>query len=152
ESLVLALFGGAFGILLANWIIASIEAAMPPVGTMLPSEADIRISIPVLIFTIVITTIAGLLFGSAPAWQAARLDLNEALKSGGRTGAGGARGGGRRALVIIEFALALTLLASGALALKSFWNLTRVDFGIRTRGMLSFQLPVPARRLNGPDQ
>lgn len=152
ESLVLALLGGVVGILLAKWIIAAIQAVMPPVGTMLPSEADIRISIPVLIFTIAVTTIAGLLFGSAPAWQAARLDLNEVLKSGGRTGAGGAGRNGRRALVVLEFALALTLLASGALALKSFWNLTRVDFGIRTQGILSFQLPVPARRLNGADQ
>jgi len=151
ESLVLALFGGVIGIVLANWIIEAIQAVMPPVGTMLPSEADIRISVPVLIFTIVVTTVAGLLFGSAPAWQAARLDLNDALKSGGRTGAGGARRGGRRALVVIEFALALTLLASGALALKSFWNMTRVDFGVRTRDVLSFQLPVPARRLSGAD-
>lgn len=152
ESLVLAFFGGVIGILLANWIIEAIQAVMPPVGTMLPSEADIRISIPVLIFTIVVTTIAGLFFGSAPAWQAARLDLNEVLKSGGRTGAGSTRRGGRRALVVIEFALALTLLASGALALKSFRNLTRVDFGVRTQDVLSFQLPVPARRLNGADQ
>jgi len=152
ESLVLALFGGVIGMLLANWIIEAIQAVMPPVGTMLPSEADIRISVPVLIFTIAITTIAGLFFGSAPAWQAARLDLNEVLKSGGRTGPGGARRGGRRALVVIEFALALTLLASGALALKSFWNLTRVDFGVRTSDVLSFQLPVPVRRLNGADQ
>ena len=151
ESLVLALFGGIIGILLANLIIEAIQAVMPPVGTMLPSEADIRISVPVLIFTIVVTTMAGLFFGCAPAWQAARLDLNEVLKSGGRTGAGGARRGGRRALVVIEFALALTLLASGALALKSFWNMTRVDFGVRTRDVLSFQLPVPATRLNGAD-
>ncbi len=86
ESLVLAVLGGALGILLAGIIIDVIEAVMPPVGTMLPSEADIRISIPVLLFTIAVTTVAGLLFGSAPAWQATRLDLNEVLKLGGRTG------------------------------------------------------------------
>jgi putative ABC transport system permease protein len=152
ESLVLAVAGGALGILLAGYIIEAILAVMPPVGTMLPSEADIRISIPVLLFTIAVTTIAGLLFGSAPAWQATRLDLNEVLKSGGRTGGGGARRNARRVLVIAEFSLALTLLTTGALALKSFWNLTRLDLGIRTENVLSFQLPVPARRLNGPDQ
>jgi len=152
ESFVLALIGGALGILLAGMIIDAIEAVMPPVGTMLPSEADIRISIPVLLFTIVVTGIAGLLFGSAPAWQATRLDLNEVLKLGGRTGAGGARRNLRRALVIAEFSLALTLLASGGLALKGFWNLARVDLGIRTANVLTFQLPVPAKRLGGAEQ
>jgi len=117
ESFVLAILGGALGILLAGYIIDAIVAVMPPVGTMLPSEADIRISVPVLLFTIAVTTIAGLLFGSAPAWQATRLDLNEVLKSGGRTGAGGARRNARRVLVIAEFSLALTLLAGGGLAL-----------------------------------
>jgi putative ABC transport system permease protein len=152
ESLVLALAGGALGILLAGRIIDAITAVMPPVGTMLPSEANMRISVPVLIFTIAVTTIAGLLFGSAPAWQATRLDLNEVLKSGGRTGGGGARRNARRVLVMAEFSLALTLLASGGLAFKSFWNLTRVDFGIRTEGVLSFRMPVPDKRLKGADQ
>jgi putative ABC transport system permease protein len=152
ESLVLAVLGGALGILLAGIIIDVIEAVMPPVGTMLPSEASIRISIPVLLFTIALTTVAGLLFGSAPAWQASRLDLNEVLKLGGRSGGSGARGNARRALVIAEFSLALTLLASGGLALKSFWNLTRVDLGIRTEQVLSFRLPVPDGRLKGAEQ
>ncbi|HXQ36467.1 MAG TPA: FtsX-like permease family protein, partial [Anaerolineales bacterium] len=125
---------------------------MPPEGTMLPSEANIRISIPVLLFTIALTGISGLLFGSAPAWQATRLDLNEVLKSGGRTGSGGARRKALRLLVIAEFSLALTLLASGGLAFKGFWNLTRVDLGIRPEHVLTFQLPVPEERLNGPDQ
>ena len=152
ESLVLALLGGAAGILLALTIIDLIQAVMPPVGTMLPSEADIRISVPVLLFTIAITALAGLLFGSMPALQATRLDLNEVLKLGGRTGAGSARRNSRRALVIAEFALALTLLACGGLALQSFWNLTRIDLGIRTDHVLSFRLPVPDQRLKEPDQ
>jgi putative ABC transport system permease protein len=152
ESLVLAIIGGALGILLAGVIIDAITVVMPPVGTMLPSEASIRISVPVLLFTIGVTTVAGLLFGSAPAWQATRVDLNEVLKSGGRTGGGGGRRNGRRALVIAEFSLALTLLASGGLALKSFWNLTRIDLGINPDNVLTFRLPVPGYRLKGPDQ
>lgn len=152
ESLVLAVLGGALGVLLASVIIDGIAAVMPPVGTMLPSEANIRISIPVLLFTIAVTTVAGLLFGSAPALQATRLDLNEVLKVGGRTGAGGARRNARRALVIAEFSLALTLLASGGLALRSFWNLWQVDLGIRAEHVLSFRLPVPDKRLNGAEQ
>src|SRR4029078_13548446 len=93
------------------------KMVMPPVGTMLPSEADIRISVPVLLFTIAVTGIAGLLFGSVPAWPATRFDLNEVLKTGGRTG-GGARRNALRFLVIAEFSLALTLLACGAMASK----------------------------------
>lgn len=152
ESLVLAALGGALGILLAGGIIDAITAVMPPVGTMLPSEANIRISVPVLLFTIAVTTIAGLLFGSAPALQATRLDLNEVLKLGGRTGSHGMRRKAFRVLVIAEFSLALTLLASGGLALRGFWNLIRIDLGIRTDNVLTFHLPVPAKRLKGPDQ
>src|SRR5690349_11977559 len=152
ESLVLAAVGGALGLLLATTIIDLIQAVMPPVGTMLPSEAEIRISVPVLFFTIAISTVAGLLFGSMPAWQAARLDLNEVLKLGGRTGSGGSRRNPRRLLVIAEFALALTLLGCGGLALRSFWNLTRIDLGIRTDHLLSFRLTVPEQRLKTPDE
>ena len=152
ESLVLAVLGGVAGILLAVTIVRFVQAVMPPVGTMIPSEANIRISIPVLIFTIGVTALAGLLFGSAPAWQATRLDLNEVLKLGGRSGSGGSKRNARRVLVIVEFSLALTLLASGALALKSFWNLTQIDLGIRSANVLTFNLPVLAQRLKGPDQ
>lgn len=152
ESLVLAAIGGAFGILLAVTIIRFIEAVMPPVGTMIPAEANIRMSMPVLIFTIAVTALAGLLFGSAPAWQATRLDLNEVLKLGGRTGAGSTKRKARRLLVIAEFSLALTLLASGGLALKSFWNLSRIDLGIRPDNVLTFSLPIPDQRLRGREQ
>ncbi len=152
ESLVLAVIGGALGILLAGLILDAMTLVMPPVGTMLPSEADIRISVPVLLFTTALTAISGLLFGCAPAWQATRLDLNEVIKLGGRTGSGGARRKALRFLVVAEFSLALTLLAAGGLALKGFWNLTRVDLGVRTEHVLAFQLPVPDQRLKSPDQ
>jgi len=152
ESLVLAALGGALGIFLARAIIDAITLVMPPVGTMLPSEADIRISIPVLLFTIAVTTVAGLLFGAAPSWQATRVDLNEILQLGGRTGGRGVRRQALRVLVVAEFSLALTLLATAGLALRGFWNLTRIDLGIQTDHVLTFRLPVPERRLNGPDQ
>ncbi|HEX3187316.1 MAG TPA: ABC transporter permease [Pyrinomonadaceae bacterium] len=150
ENLVLAFLGGALGILLSVAILAAIQL-VTPVGTMLPSEAEIRLSVPVLLFTIAVTAVSGLLFGTAPAWQATRLDLNEVLKTGGRTG-GGARRKALRLLVVAEFSLALTLLATGGLALKGFWNLARVDLGIRPEHVLTFQLPVPDERLKGPDQ
>ena len=152
ESLVLAVLGGVAGIFLTGAIVQAITAVMPPVGTMLPSEANIRISVPVLLFTIGVTAIAGLLFGTMPAWQATRLDLNEVLKLGGRTGAGGARRKALRVLIVAEFALALTLLATGGLALRGFWNLTRIDLGIDTDNVITFRLPVIPQRLTNADQ
>jgi putative ABC transport system permease protein len=152
ESLVLAALGGALGVVLARSIIDAITLVMPPVGTMIPSEADIRISVPVLLFTIAVTTVAGLLFGAAPAWQATRLDLNEILQLGGRSGSRGLKRNAFRALIIAEFSLALTLLATGGLALRGFWNLNRIDLGIQTDNVLTFRLPVPDKRLDGPDQ
>jgi len=146
ESLLLAVAGGVLGVYLAWFLIDAIMALVPM--DMLPSEADVRISVPVLLFTIAATMFAGMLFGSAPAWQASRLDLNEVMKQGGRAGVG--RRGVRRALVVVEFALALTLLAGGGLALHSFWNLTRVDLGVRTERVLTFFLPVPRSRFTDP--
>jgi predicted permease len=150
ESLLLAVVGGMLGVYLAWFLIDAIIAIVPV--NMLPSEADIRISVPVLLFTIATTMLAGLLFGCAPAWQSSRLDLNEAIKQGGRAGAGVGRRGVRRALVVVEFALALTLLAGGGLALRSFWNLTRIDLGVRTERVLTFFLPAPSSRFSEPER
>src|SRR5262249_41145492 len=144
ESLVLAIIGGAFGIFIGRVIICGIAAIQP--AQMLPSEADVRLSLPVLLFTLIATLFAGLLFGCAPAWQASRLDLNEVLKQGGRTGVGGGGRRVRRALVVVEFALALTLLAGGGLAFRSFWDLMRLDLGVPTDTVLSFFFPVALDR------
>jgi predicted permease len=146
ESLTLSVIGGAIGIPLASFLIKAIIALLPV--NYLPIEADIRISIPVLVFTTVATITAGLVFGSVPAWQSMRVDLNEILKQGGRTGSGGGKRGLRRALVIAEFALALTTLAAGGLTLKSFWNLSRVDLGINSEHVLTFRLPVSDKRFD----
>ncbi|PWU13718.1 MAG: hypothetical protein C5B50_18750 [Verrucomicrobia bacterium] len=149
ESLLLAIVGGACGVYLGRIIINGILAILP--AQMLPSEADVRISMPVLVFTFVASLTTGLLFGCMPAWKASRLDLNEVLKQGGRSLGGGGLGL-RRALVVVEFALALTLLAGGGLALRSFWNLTRLDLGIRTDHVLTFFLPVPQTRFKDPER
>ena len=150
ESLVLAVLGGALGIGLGAAIIRIMLAKMPPF--MLPSEADVTLNIPVLLFTLLATTIAGVLFGCAPAWQASRVDPNETLKEGGRSGTSAGRHRLRRSLVVGEFALALTLLAGAGLAIHSFWNLARVDPGFRTDHILTFNLPVPEKRLTQPEQ
>jgi putative ABC transport system permease protein len=150
ESLVLAVLGGALGIGLGWAIIKVMMAEMPPYT--LPSEADVTLNIPVLLFTLIATTIAGMLFGCAPAWHASRVDPNETLKEGGRSGTSAGRHRLRRSLVVGEFALALTLLAGAGLAIHSFWNLARVDPGFRTDHVLTFNVPVPEKRLTQPEQ
>jgi len=150
ESLVLAVIGGAAGIALAWGMMKVLMAAMPPFT--LPSEADVRLSIPVLGFTLAATVLSGVLFGCAPAWHAARLNLNEVLKEGGRSSSGASRHRLRRTLVVVEFALALTLLAGAGLAIHSFWNLRQVDLGVHKDHVLTFNLPVPDDRLSQPDQ
>ena len=150
ESLALAGIGGSLGAALAFAMIKLFINVMPP--NTLPSEADVRLSVPVLLFTLIATTISGVLFGCAPAWQASRLDLNETLKEGGRTFSGHGRHRLRRSLVIAEFALALTLLASAGLAIHSLWNVARVDPGFRTDHILTFSLPVPEKHFSQPEQ
>ena len=144
ESLALASLGGVLGLGLAWGLLRLIMAMMPP--GMLLSEADVRLNLPVLLFTMATTMLAGILFGCAPAWQASRLDLNEVLKEGGRSGFSG-RHALRRGLVVVEFALALSLLAGGGLALHSLWNLSRTDLGFPTDHLLTCFLPVPQGQL-----
>ncbi len=150
ESLALATLGGALGIGLAWVLLRTIMAMMPP--GMLLSEADVRLNLPVLLFTLATTMLAGILFGCAPAWQATRLNLNEVLKEGGRSAFSTGRHSLRRGLVVVEFALALSLLAGGGLALHSLWNLSREDVGFPTDHLLTFFLPVPEGQLKDAAQ
>jgi len=145
ESLALASVGGALGVGLAWVLMKAIVASMPP-HTLL-SETDVRMSVPVLLFTLGTVMLAGVLFGCAPAWHAARMNLNEVLKEGGGSARSTARHGLRRALVIAEFALALSLLAGGGLAIHSLWNVAHVDLGFRSDHLLTFDLPVTKGRL-----
>jgi putative ABC transport system permease protein len=146
EGLVLAAVGGALGALASVWILDGILAMLPP--NTLASSADPRLNLPVLLFAVGATMFAGALCGSAQAWQAARTSVNDTLKQAGRsaTGHGGRRL--RHALVVVEFALAVTLLAGAGLMILSFWNRTRVDLGIRTDHILTFGLPVNNERFS----
>jgi putative ABC transport system permease protein len=150
ESVALAAIGAAVGVGLAWGFLQIILALMPPFT--LPSEADVRLNIPVLLFTLAIAMLSGVLFGCVPAFQAIRLNLNDTLKEGGRTGFSAAHQKVRQALVVAEFSLALTLLAASGLAVHSFWNLTHVDMGFRTDHILTFSLPMPNDRLKAPEQ
>ncbi len=150
ESLLLAVAGGVLGIAVGYAMLQGLISLMPE-GT-LPSEADLRLNLPILAFTLAATTLAGLLFGCFPAWYSSRIDPAESLKEGGRSGTGRGRHRLRRYLVVGEFALALSLLAGAGLAIHSFVNLLRVDLGIKTDHILTFFLPVPDSRPKDPEK
>ena len=149
ESLALALIGGALGVALAGMLLRVILLLLPEFS--IPTEADIRLNVPVLLFSMAATIMAGVLCGCAPAWQTSQWNLNDTLKEGGRAG-GVSRHGLRRGLVVAEFALALTLLAGAGLVIHSFWKLTRVDLGFRQDHVLTFALPVSFDRFPRPEQ
>src|SRR6202020_3054331 len=108
ESLTLAIRGGLLGAALAEALVKGVMAIMPPF--IVTSEADIRVSIPVLLFTLAITVMAAIGFGCAPAWQASGVDPIDALEEGGRAGVSASTRSLRRALGVAAVALALTLL------------------------------------------
>jgi putative ABC transport system permease protein len=151
ESLVLATIGGAIGVGLAVALLKVVVVLLPQYS--IPTEADIRLNVPVLLFSLTTTILAGVLCGCAPALQVSSWNLNDSLKEGGRTGGNaGSRGGLRRVLVVAEFALALTLLAGAGLVIRSFWKLTQVDLGFQRDHILTFYLPVNFNRFAQPEQ
>ena len=148
ENLMLALAGGLLGIGV-GWLALRGLVYIMPQGT-LPSEADLTLNLPILLFSFGVSLLSGVLFGCAPAWYATHVDPGEALKEGGRTGASSGRRKLRQALVVGEFALALALLTGAGLAIHSFWNLTQVDLGVKTEHIQTFYLPVPDERPKDP--
>jgi putative ABC transport system permease protein len=140
ESVVLASFGGAAGVLVASWGVS----ALTGVVTGLPRAAGIGVDVPVLVFAIGISLATGLLFGVVPALQATRFDIREALNEESR----GASGGGlrhqrmRSTLVVAEVALALVLLVGAGLMLRSFASLQRVQTGFNTANLVVIDLPL----------
>ncbi|HXJ95137.1 MAG TPA: ABC transporter permease [Terriglobia bacterium] len=147
ESVVLALIGGAVGLLIAKWALFVVHTINP--GNIPRLEA-IRINGAVLAFTFGVSILTGILFGLAPAWRALAVDLNTSLKSGGRSGQiyGGMALGRNRLrglLVVAELALSLMLLVGAGLLIRSFVRLQQVPPGFRTDHILSMQVAA-----NGP--
>jgi putative ABC transport system permease protein len=153
ESLLLSLLGGALGVLFAVWGVDLLSAVLPNTLPMAEAGAEIvRPAIGVdaraLIFALLISTGAALVFGLIPALHAAGADVNEALKEGGRTSS--ASPGRARVwslLVAGEVALASMLLIGAGLAMKSFVNLQRVNPGIRPDHVLTFRMRLPTDNL-----
>jgi putative ABC transport system permease protein len=141
ESVLLAVLGGAFGLLLAIWGIDTLVSLSP--GNI-PRLSEIRLDGRVLAFTFGISLITGVLFGLFPALQAANPNLNETLKEGGRgTTESGRSGRVRRVLVVAEVALALVPLVGAGLMVKSFMRLQDVDPGFNPERVLAVEGYLP---------
>jgi putative ABC transport system permease protein len=139
ESLVLSVTGGAVGLIAALWGVDAINAMMP--ANLLPVP-DVRVDITVLLFALALTIATGLLFGIAPAWHAAKTDLNEALKQATHASAG-ARSRLRNGLATAELALATILLIGAGLLTQSLLRLQHVSLGFQPDRLLTFQLALP---------
>ncbi len=136
--------GGAFvGLLFASWGVAFLTSLQPD---GIPRLDDVRVDGTVIAFTLGLAVVTGIVFGLIPAFQATR-GMSHALKETGR-GAVTSRTGARirGALVIVEMALAVMLLAGAGLLIRSFSRLQAVDPGFRPEQTLSFELTLPDSR------
>ena len=137
ESVIVAIVGGALGIPLAAWGLKLLDAAMPP-SDAIPYYIDWRIDQPTLVYTIIISMVTGVLFGLAPALQAARGSLQEALRDGARgSGSGVRKNRLRSSLVVAEIALSLVLLVGASLFVRSFLTLQNTSAGFSTTSLMT---------------
>jgi putative ABC transport system permease protein len=139
ESLLLALLGGAGGLLLAGWLVKALPLLAPE---SLPRLNAIGLDARVLTFTVCVSLLTGVLFGLVPAWQATRLELTETLKDGGPV-AGGRSFSLKQLLVVSEIALSLVLLIGAGLLLNSLARLLRVERGFDAERVLTVDVPLP---------
>ncbi len=150
ESALLFLVGGGLGLTVAVWGVGAFVKLSP---ANLARLGDIGIDARVLIFTLAVSLATGLVFGLVPALQASNPNLQETLKDAGRGLAGSARRNRvRNLLVVSEFALAMMLLISAALLIRSFRELNNVDPGFDARNVVTARvwLPQPNNREAGP--
>jgi putative ABC transport system permease protein len=144
ESVLLSLIGGAFGLLLAWWGTRALIAMSPP-GLM--DLHSVGVSLPVLGFTFALTLLTGVVFGLVPALEAARFDLNDSLKEGGKNLGGGSRSHRLRSVfVVTQVALALVLLVGAGLFMKSLGKLRAVDTGFNPNNLLTMRVSLPGRK------
>ena len=141
ESVLLALAGGTCGLLLALWAV-DLLVALAPAGT--PRVEEIGLDLRVVGFTFAVSFVTGVVFGLAPALQAAKTDLNEALKEGSRGASDGPRRQRLRGLLVAaEFALSLVLLVAAGLLIKSYARIQAVSPGFDPEHVLTMRLVLP---------
>jgi predicted permease len=146
ESVLLALFGGALGLLLASW---GTVAAIRLLPDTLPRADEIGVDTRVLVFTLAISVLSGIVFGLVPALKTVQPNLQETLKEGGR-GVSGVRSRAQRIFVIVEMATALVLLVGAGLMVRSLARLWSVDPGFHPKNVLVFQVALPPAMAGAP--
>jgi putative ABC transport system permease protein len=141
ESVLLASVGGALGVAFAFLALRGMLAIHPP---SVPRIEEVSIDGGVLAYSLLTSVVVGILFGTAPAIEAARVDVNDGLRE---RGSATSRGFGRHrsTLVITETALASILLIGTGLALKSLWSLRSVELGFVPENMLTFRIAAPSQ-------
>jgi len=149
ESLVVALAGGAVGLLLA-FVGGKLLRVLAPAA--LPRLDAIRVDGTVLAFTLIVSLILVPLFGIVPALRGTDIGIAEGLKAGGGRAIGDRRSGVRGTLVVAQVALSVILLFGSALLLRSFLDLQRVDPGFEPGNLLSFRVQLPVYTYTSPDQ
>jgi putative ABC transport system permease protein len=140
EYLLLATLGGALGLLIAEWSLYLLHGFGPD---SIPRLSEVSINTKVLGFTVALSLLSGLLFGLAPALQVSKIDLNEALKEGGKSATTSSRHNRLRSvLVVSQVALALVLLIGAGLMIKSFLRLLEVNPGFKTENLLTLGISL----------
>jgi len=143
EALVLSIAGAVAGLVLAKWAAGALLRLSPPELAGLGTTMDLR----VLLFTVAVALAVGIAFGLMPAIQFSRCSLTDALAEGGTRSSGSGRARRTRdVLVAAEIAIALVLLVGASLLVRSLIALTRVDTGIDTRNLLTFDITVSGDR------
>src|SRR5581483_6489756 len=148
ESLLLSCLGGAGGLLLSLWGTSVLISLSPE---DIPRLKDVTVDARVFVFTVVVSILAGVLFGLSPSIQSSKPNLNEDLKEGSR----GSTATGRRfrsSLVIAEVALSMVLLISAGLMIKSFARLQEVNMGFNPANVLVAQIGLPEKKYSKDEQ
>jgi putative ABC transport system permease protein len=149
ESVVLAVLGAAFGLLLAFFGLRILMAVDP---TSLPPLAPVRLDWTVVAFTLVLGVVTTIVFGLAPALRTLRINLVESLREGGQQTVAGHRQRLRNLLVVAEVSLAVVLVIGAGLMVRSLSALGRIDLGFEPERVLTMRVSVPATRYDTPEK
>lgn len=145
ESLILAIGGGALGVLLAGVGLRGIVAVVPP--NTIPDEAQVSLNAPVLLFTLVVSVVVSLIFGATPALQLAGRDLLTPLKEAGRGVSGGTRQRLMRGiLVVAEVALSVVLLVGASLMIRTLLSIQGANLSYHPERILTMRVPFSEQR------